>query len=405
MIAATNLTMSMQRPLLMARDVWQGLTLQQRRMAGGALGVLLIGVLVTTLSSPSQSPSVSVKVAPSPHRVVIAMPPRPSSKGVASAEATPATPMTPAPDLSAVNPSNANDLPNLLRGWQTTTITLPPAPISDLQVATQDGLLPRVAPDGRAPWRVYGRPAMPEGRVMPAGVPMIAVLMVDMGLSQRLTGPALEQLPGHVSVAFSVYSPNLDQQIANARRIGATGGHEVFLDIPSEPDNYPATDPGPDALLNRLSAEQNLQRLRPMLSKAPSVAGLTTQGGRFASNGSSLGPVLQELNLRGLGWVDATPTPAGQTNTTQALANTIGNPAINADVWADTVLSPSAINAQLTTAVQIAKQTGRALIIARPYPLTVKMLNDFFTTLPGETVALVPVTALINRHGAQNQGR
>jgi polysaccharide deacetylase 2 family uncharacterized protein YibQ len=397
MIAANAISNALQRPIAQAiafvAGFWHNLDRRQQRIAGCALAVVVLILLILAAASPAPAPSsISISVAPSPQRVTVSMAPRPASK-VSEPSSNPTATANLAPNMA--------DLTSMLSAWQADEKAMPSAPIADLQVGTQDGLLPRIAPDGRAPWRAYARPVAPEGKSLPAGVPMIAVLVVDMGLSERLTLPAIEQLPGQVSVALSAFSPTLDQQISMARNTGPNGGREVFLDIPTEPTNYPAADPGPDALLTRLTGEQNISRLRPMLAKAQGVVGVTTQGDAFTSDGSAITPLFQELGLRGLAWVDAVPTPSGKTNTTQAVAATIGNPAINADIWVDTVLSPSVVKAQLASALQLAKQTGRALIIARPYPLTVTLLNNFFATLPAEGVALVPVTTMIERQAAQ----
>ena len=39
------------------------------------------------------------------------------------------------------------------------------------------------------------------------------------------------------------------------------GGHEVLLQLPMEPFDYPDNDPGPQTLLTMLSADQNADRL------------------------------------------------------------------------------------------------------------------------------------------------
>ena len=123
------------------------------------------------------------------------------------------------------------------------------------------GPLPRIAPDGRRPLLAYARPFDLDDQR-----PRIALLVVGLGLQADLTDAAIA-LPGEISLHFSAYAPDLPVWFGRARR----AGHEVLLDLPMEPLDYPASDPGPRTLLAGASSEDNLQRLDWLLARAPAT--------------------------------------------------------------------------------------------------------------------------------------
>src|ERR1700761_8082059 len=100
-------------------------------------------------------------------------------------------------------------------------------------------LLPIIAADGRASWKAYARPFADDGR------PKIALVIGGLGLNPDQTKAAIEQLPPEVTLSFSPYAENLQAQIDHAR----AAGHEVMVEIPMEPLDYPDNDPGPYTLL------------------------------------------------------------------------------------------------------------------------------------------------------------
>ena len=90
-------------------------------------------------------------------------------------------------------------------------------------------------------------------------------------------------------------------------------GHEVLLQVPMEPHDYPENDPGPQTLLSSLSAEQNVDRLHWLFSRMQGYVGVTNfMGARFTASDSALAPVLRELSKRGLIYVDDGSSPRSQ---------------------------------------------------------------------------------------------
>ena len=297
-----------------------------------------------------------------------------------TATAAPSTPpqTAPAPALprTAVLSSALPALPRKL--------VLAPAPQRAVQVDGRFGPLPRIAEDGREPWKVYARPFPLE-----RDQPRIAILLQDLGLSQEQTNAAIQQLPGSVTLGFTPYARRLEQWIGLSR----AAGHEVLLQLPMEPFDFPTSDPGPHTLLTSAGPDENLERLEFLLSRFTGYVGVYNRmGDRFTSSVESLLPVLQSIHERGLLFVDARTSGASVAG---RLANELGLPHALNNREIDQVASRVEIAAKLIDLENIARQQGQALGIARPYPVTIERLAQWATSLEEKGIDLVPVSALI----------
>src|SRR5262249_15350335 len=87
---------------------------------------------------------------------------------------------------------------------------------------TDQGPLPRIAADGRAPMRAYAVPAPDSAK------PRVAIVVSGLGISAKATAAALASLPPQVTLAFAPYASDVQRWVAEARR----QGHEVLLEVP-----------------------------------------------------------------------------------------------------------------------------------------------------------------------------
>lgn len=141
-------------------------------------------------------------------------------------------------------------------------VTLPEVPVAELVEQSQYGPLPKVATDGRRPIEVYARPSSYAGSGA-GGPPRVAVLLVGLGLPDSPPASVIKGLPGPVSIAYGAYGRSLQDAVKYAR----ADGHEVLLQIPLEPNDYPKVDPGPHTLLTTLPPEENMKRLQWLMSR------------------------------------------------------------------------------------------------------------------------------------------
>ena len=209
--------------------------------------------------------------------------------------------------------------------------------------------------------------------------------------SGGLIGGGSVPKPGEVTLAFSPYTDNLTQWIDQAR----AAGHEVLLDLPMEPINFPANDPGPRTLLTSLTPQQNLERLEWVLNRATGYVGVTNEmGSRFTAVPEALEPVLTTLNERGLMFLDSRTTTR---SVAAKLASEIGLPRAIVDRWIDHEVSRDAIDARLAEIERIARETGSAVAMAQPYPISLERIASWIPSLESKGFVLSPLTAVVNR--------
>lgn len=239
------------------------------------------------------------------------------------------------------------------------------------------GTLPAVAEDGREPWRYYARPFNQDDPR-----PSIAIVMAGLGQAAAVTQAAIDELPGAVTLAFSPYGRDLDQAVADARQ----AGHEVLIAVPMEPASYPADDPGPHTLLIDNDRERNRGRLEWVLGQADGYVGILNRTGTaFVAEEEAMAPVLENLDGRGLLFLDATgAAPAG---TSAHL------PFASVDLRLDEVVAPDAVDALLAEAEALARRAGKAVILLPPYPVVVDRLSVWAEGLDSGVV-LAPISAV-----------
>jgi polysaccharide deacetylase 2 family uncharacterized protein YibQ len=265
-------------------------------------------------------------------------------------------------------------------------VPMAPAPSAGLIEDSRRGPLPRVASDGRTPWQTYARPFFHDDKR-----PRIALVIGPLGISANATLRAIEGLPGAVTLAFSSSAGQLGGWVDRARRLG----HEVMLDLPTEPADFPRNDPGPNTLLVSLDGDRNQQRLLDAFGRVTGYVGvLSLSGNRFTGAPDSVRPILAEANRRGLMFLDAR---VGARSIAAREATKIGLPRAIADARIDDVPSAAAIDARLRMLEEAARLDGAAVGIAQPYPVTLDQLGEWIKTLEGKGIVLAPITALVNK--------
>jgi polysaccharide deacetylase 2 family uncharacterized protein YibQ len=338
---------------------------------------------------PSQGPQAPIVEAPPGMLPVV--PPQPAAPDDAAPPddsgqqgAAPSAAGTQQAALEAPAAAPPPPPPPTIPDSETGSITLPPAPVAELVEESQYGPLPRVATDGRRPIDVYARPS--RYVVAKAGdPPRVAILVTGLGLPDTPAGDVLKGLPAPVSVAYGAYGRNLQESVSRAR----DNGHEVLLQIPLEPNNYPTVDPGPHTLLTSLPPEENMKRLQWLMSRYTGYVGVTNHmGEKFEAASQSMTPVLEELKRRGLLYID---DGSVKESTVSQIAGTIGLDYSVVSVQIDA----SNLAKQLAQLEATAKERGAAIGVVKATPATVKQLSDWAAKLQAKGFVLVPVSAAV----------
>ncbi|MFJ5368656.1 divergent polysaccharide deacetylase family protein [Bosea sp. CER48] len=264
-------------------------------------------------------------------------------------------------------------------------IRLAPAPDNRLVERSRYGLLPKLAPDGTTPAKLYARPAGPEPATKPAG--RIALLVGGLGISQTGTADAIGKLPGPVSLAFAPYGTELERTVQRARG----EGHEVFLQLPMEPFDYPDNDPGPHTLLTGPKAADNIDKLHWSLGRFTGYVGIVNfLGGRLTSDENALSPLLREFAGRGLMVIDDGSSPRS------LLAGAAGRaqiPAVKIDRVIDGVTRAEAIDKELAALETLARDQGVVVAAASALPVSIERINRWAQSLEAKKIVLVPVSS------------
>lgn len=244
------------------------------------------------------------------------------------------------------------------------------------------GMIPVVA-DGLKPFTVYAAEA---DRAKAARMPVIAIVVGGLGVGAAKTTDAIMKLPPAVTLAFTPYGsdPGKLAERARAQR------HEILLQIPMEPFDYPDNDPGPQTLLTTLNAEQNLDRMYWHLSRFQGYAGIANfMGGRFVVADAVMQPIVHEAAKRGLGYFDDGTAPR---SVAAPLAAGQAMPFAKADVTIDTVPTATEIDHALANLENLAKERGLAIGVATALPISIERIGAWTKSLENHGIMLVPLT-------------
>jgi len=244
------------------------------------------------------------------------------------------------------------------------------------------GMIPVVS-DGLKPFTVYAAEA---DRAKAAKMPVVAIVVAGLGVGAAKTTDAIMKLPAAVTLAFTPYGSDPAKLAERAR----AQRHEILLQIPMEPFDYPDNDPGPQTLLTSLAPEQNLDRLYWHLSRFQAYAGIANfMGARFVVTDAVMQPIVREAAKRGLGYFDDGSAPR---SVAPSLAAGQAMPFAKADLSIDAVPTVAEIDRALTKLENLAKERGTAVGIASALPISIERIGVWIKALESHGIMLVPLT-------------
>ncbi|GGA56552.1 hypothetical protein GCM10011385_07570 [Nitratireductor aestuarii] len=244
------------------------------------------------------------------------------------------------------------------------------------------GKLPiRDAETGRRPFDAYARPW--SG----ARGARIAIVIGGLGISQTGSQRAIEQLPSEITLAFAPLGNSLDRWVQTARR----EGHEVMLQVPMEPFDYPRANPGGNVLLVGDKSAGQLDNLHKNLARITSFTGVINHmGARYVSDADAMDTLMTELSARGLGFLDD-GTSARSVAKEVALVQRV--PFAAADASIDLVPDRAAILAKLDELERIARVQGIAVGIGSSLDVTVDTVTEWSREARKRGIELIPFSA------------
>lgn len=220
----------------------------------------------------------------------------------------------------------------------------------------------------------------------------IAVVIDDLGHDAADLRP-LEALGVPVTYSVLPFEEQTPQVVAELRRRQA----EILLHLPMQPKN--GENPGPGALLQRMSDGELKQKTEAALEAVPGAVGVNNHMGSLLS--SEEGPmttVLEVLAARGLFFLDSR-TSAESVGYKVALR--LGVPAAERQVFLDGDDSPAAIHEQFQRLLDVARTRGAAIAIGHPHPETLAALTREVPKARAAGYEFVPVSYLLTRSGGE----
>jgi polysaccharide deacetylase 2 family uncharacterized protein YibQ len=243
-----------------------------------------------------------------------------------------------------------------------------------------------VAADGARPLDVYASAA---AQGADRRVARIAIVVGGLGISGATTNEAIAKLPDSVTLAFAPYGNDLSRLAARARGTG----HEILLQLPMEPFDYPDNDPGPQTMLSSASNDQNIDRLHWMMSRIQGYVGVTNyMGARFTATEKSFSPVLQDIAKRGLLYLDDGSSPR---SVAAKSAEALKTPFLKADVVVDASPTWGDIDSALAKLEMIAADKGYAIGTATALPVSIERIARWAKAAEARGIRIVPVSAIL----------
>jgi polysaccharide deacetylase 2 family uncharacterized protein YibQ len=216
--------------------------------------------------------------------------------------------------------------------------------------------------------------------------PSVAIVIGGLGVGAAKTTDAIMKLPPAVTLGFTPYGSDPGKLVERAR----AQRHEVLLQLPMEPFDYPDNDPGPQTLLASATAEQNLDRMLWHMSRFQGYVGVANfMGARFIATDTAMQPVMRDAAKRGLAFFDDGASPR---SVAAAGAEGQGMPFARADLVVDTVPTSADIDKALARLEGLAKERGVAVGTASALPISIERISAWAKALESRGVMLVPLT-------------
>ncbi|WP_137933026.1 divergent polysaccharide deacetylase family protein [Mesorhizobium comanense] len=348
------------------------------------LAVVGVSAAIALRDKPFRKPQ---EVAVSTPKVTAAAEPTATPPALAPAAPKVETPAkTGGPQIIHIQPQadGGTNAPIVIRDPSSVGQNLKIAHLPDkaLIETSETGPLPMRAADGRRPFDVYARPWSGSRGAR------VAIVIGGLAVSQTGTQAAIAKLPPEVTLAFAPQGNSIGRWMTAARQ----GGHEIVMQVPLEPFDYPTVNPGRNTLTVAASAEDNLKNLHWALSRTTNYTGVMNyMGARFSADGGAMGPFMAELGKRGLAYID---DGSSARSLAPDLALKDGVPFVAGDMAIDAVQDRGAILKKLDSLEATARAKGTAVGIGSAFDLTVDTVTSWVAEAKKRGIEIVPISAV-----------
>jgi hypothetical protein len=247
---------------------------------------------------------------------------------------------------------------------------------------TQFGRLPVYGQNGERAFDIYARPWSGARGVR------IAIIVGGLGLSQTGSNYAIDKLPEDITLGFAGNGNSLQRWMQSARR----NGHEIILQVPFEPFDYPNNNPGRGTLVTTNDPVSNLGLLHEAMGRITNYTGIGNfMGGRFLSDPEALEPVMRDVARRGILFFD---DGTSSRSLTETFSKTLGVPFVAADIVLDVKPQKGEVLQKLDDLERIARRNGFAVGTASAFTDSVDAIAEWSNEAKARGIEIVGLSAV-----------
>ena len=259
-------------------------------------------------------------------------------------------------------------------------------PDPELSERGATGIIPKRSRDGLRAMDLYSRQADTEGNF---GVARVVIVIGGLGISQSSTQTAVQKLPPSVTLAFAPYGNSLKRWMESSRK----KGHELLLQLPMEPIDYPQNNPGPHTLRADADLQENIANLHWSMSRITNYVGVMNYlGNKLLAQPASLSPIFSEISERGLLFLEDGTV---KNSLAQGVAVKELVPYAKGNILLDNIRSRSAIADKLRKLAEEAKRTGLAIGVGNAFPDTIDLVSQFARQAKQNGIEITPVSSIV----------
>lgn len=213
------------------------------------------------------------------------------------------------------------------------------------------------------------------------GGPIIAIVIDGIGL----LNPNIKlDLPSQVTLGMPSYVPYKEFS-DNA----AIMKHNILLNIPLEPLNYPEDEADPNSLLTKNDEQENLSILDSVFSNSKDYdAVYSSHDDKYTNSYESSKALLSRLKDKKIIYLSGL---TDKNALIYQIAEKMNFYILENDIILDSVLSREEIAMQLLELERMAQISGSAIAIGGSYPITMELVNEWIPSLASKGIKIVPI--------------
>lgn len=223
----------------------------------------------------------------------------------------------------------------------------------------------------------------------------IAIVIDDFGYQDQNLVLSFCELPQPIT--FSIFPR--EKHTAWTAQQAIEKNHSVMVYLPMEPIDFPARDPGPDAIFSDYAPDKIAELTQNALAAVPYAKGMNNHmGSRVTQNFEAMKAVLQVVKQRGFFFLDSATSSQSMA---YAIARDMGIPSGRNALFLDVVEDEDAVVKRLYRLAARARHEGTAIGIGHAKPNVLQALQRMLPELAEQGFVFVPAEEAVKEVGSE----